>query len=93
MFSKEDKRIIAARLEEVLLALRHPEMPKERPRFKLHVDGAESWSWADIVPNWTFEDQTAAAKPHRSYVPAVRCKCGGRLVAPGVCESCGRDYE
>jgi hypothetical protein len=39
------------------LSLDHPEMPKEKPRFKLHVDGKESWSWADIDPNWLYENQ------------------------------------
>ncbi len=29
-------------------------MPKEKPKFKLHVDGKEGWSWADIEPNWVY---------------------------------------
>lgn len=56
MFSVDQKRQIAAAVEKVLLDLNHPEMPKEKPSFTLHVDGAESWSWADIAPNWTFDD-------------------------------------
>lgn len=51
MFSIEDKQYIARELEKILLGLNHPEMPKEKVNFKLHVDGAEDWSWADIVPN------------------------------------------
>lgn len=54
MFSIEEKKQIAAAIEKVLLDLKHPEMPTEKPRFKIHIDGKESWSWADIVPNWTF---------------------------------------
>lgn len=54
MFSLKEKQHIAAEIEKLLLSLNHPEMPKEKPQFHLHVDGAESWSWADILPNWTF---------------------------------------
>lgn len=56
MFSVEEKKKIAEVIEKTLLELNHPEMPKEKPRFKLHVDGKEGWSWADIEPNWVFED-------------------------------------
>ena len=52
----QEKQDIAKKIEEFLLALNHPEMPNEKPKFKLHVDGKESWSWADIRPNWFFED-------------------------------------
>ncbi len=45
------KQHIAKELEKILLSLNHPEMPKEKPNFKLHIDGAEDWSWADIIPN------------------------------------------
>lgn len=54
MFSMEQKKHIAGEVEKLLLSLDHPEMPKERPVFTLHVDGLESWSWAEIKPNWTF---------------------------------------
>lgn len=54
MFSTAQKQYIAGRIEEILLELGHPEMPLDRPAFKLHVDGKESWSWADIEPNWKF---------------------------------------
>jgi hypothetical protein len=63
MFSKSEKQHIAAEIEKILLNLNHPEMPKERPRFKLHVDGAESWSWADIQPNWMYEDKEPGVNP------------------------------
>ena len=29
----------------------------EKPDFKIHIDGKESWSWADIEPNWKYEDK------------------------------------
>ena len=56
MFSVEEKRKIAKAIEKLLLELNHPEMPKEKPKFKLHVDGKEGWSWADIEPNWVFDE-------------------------------------
>ena len=54
MFSVEEKQKIADVIEKTLLELNHPEMPKEKPEFTLHIDGKEKWSWADIRPNWTY---------------------------------------
>lgn len=54
MFSVAQKQIISAKIEEVLLSFKHPEMPVKKPSFQLHVKGKESWSWADIEPNWTY---------------------------------------
>lgn len=56
MFSKEQKIFIAAEVEKLLLELNHPEMPKEKVDFALHINGKEDWSWADITPNWTFSE-------------------------------------
>jgi len=63
MFSMKQKQFIAAELEKIILGLNHPEMPKERPSFKLHIDGKESWSWADIEPNWKFESKAPGINP------------------------------
>lgn len=63
MFSVEEKQKISAAIEKVLLDLNHPEMPKEKPIFKLHVSGKESWSWADIEPNWVFERRSPSTNP------------------------------
>lgn len=57
MFSLQQKKEIAQKVEEILLSYNHPEMPKEKPMFKLKVNGKEDWSWADITPNWTFNDK------------------------------------
>ena len=54
MFSMEQKQEIAEVVEKLLLSFNHPEMPVKKPMFKLHVDGAESWSYADVCPNWTY---------------------------------------
>ena len=57
MFNLSEKKRIAEAIERILLEINHPEMPDEKPSFKLHVDGKESWSWADIEPNWKYNDQ------------------------------------
>ena len=54
MFSIKQKQEIAEAVERVLLSFEHPEMPTERPEFTLNVNGKESWSWAEIRPNWTY---------------------------------------
>lgn len=51
MFSLSQKREIAEAVQKILRATNHPELPTGEIRFKLHVDGAESWSWADIQNN------------------------------------------
>jgi hypothetical protein len=56
MFSPKEKKQIAEAVEKVLLSMDHREMPKEKPNFTLHVWGAESWSWADIIPNWKHKE-------------------------------------
>lgn len=63
MFSMKEKAFIAQKVEEILLSLDHPEMPKSRVKFALRVDGAEAWSWADISPNWTFEKTPPTTTP------------------------------
>lgn len=63
MFSTKEKQYIAAEIEKLLVSLNHPEMPKVDPSFHLHVDGAEKWSWADIKPNWTFNEQPPNSNP------------------------------
>ena len=57
MFSVKEKQHIAKVIERALLELKHPEMPKERPDFVLNVKGKETWSWAQIEPNWKYEDK------------------------------------
>jgi hypothetical protein len=63
MFSMAEKKKIAEEVEKLILSFNHPEMPKERPEFKLHIDGKESWSWAIIEPNWHFEDKPPSINP------------------------------
>ena len=84
MFSKEEKIKIADSVEKILLEINHPEMPKENPSFKLHVDGKESWSFADIEPNWTYENKTPDVNPWNENArevlkdecdPCIYCDC------------------
>jgi hypothetical protein len=51
MFSMREKREIADKVQEILRATGHPELPQGEIQFALHVVGAESWSWADIRNN------------------------------------------
>jgi hypothetical protein len=51
MFSVQQKRDISDKVQAILRETRHPELPSGEIGFLLHVDGAESWSWADIRNN------------------------------------------
>lgn len=51
MFSIKQKREISEAVQKVLRDTSHPELPDSEISFHLHVDGAESWSWADIKNN------------------------------------------
>jgi hypothetical protein len=51
MFSVRQKREIADAVQKILRDTNHPELPEGEISFCLHVDGAESWSWADIKNN------------------------------------------
>lgn len=51
MFSVAQKRQIAEKVQQILRETNHPELPTGEIQFSLHVEGAESWSWADIVNN------------------------------------------
>lgn len=63
MFSKKEKQHIAAIIEKTLLDLKHPEMPKEKTSFKIHIEGKENWSWADIEPNWIYVNKEPGVNP------------------------------
>jgi hypothetical protein len=51
MFSVRQKREIADAVQKILRETGHPELPQGEIAFHLHVDGAESWSWAGIRNN------------------------------------------
>jgi hypothetical protein len=56
MFSVRQKREIADAVQKILRDTNHPELPAGEIRFLLHVEGAESWSWADIRNNGAVTD-------------------------------------
>lgn len=51
MFSGNEKRKIAQAVEDVIREIAHPEMDSAHIHFQLHIEGRESWSWADIREN------------------------------------------
>lgn len=51
MFSVRQKREISDSVQKILRATNHPELPTGEIRFKLYVNGAESWSFAHIWNN------------------------------------------
>jgi len=51
MFSVREKRDISEKVQKILRETNHPELPEREIQFCLHIDGAESWSWADIRNN------------------------------------------
>ena len=51
MFSVRQKREIAQKVQEILRATNHPELPKGEIEFSLQVKRAAVWSWANIQNN------------------------------------------
>ena len=51
MFSVQQKREIADKVQAILRATAHPELPAGEIQFHLHVEGAEAWSWAYVRNN------------------------------------------
>ncbi len=51
MFSVRQKQKISDAIQKILRNTDHPELPEGEIKFSIHVEGAESWSWADIKNN------------------------------------------
>lgn len=68
MFSVNPKREIAEAVQKILRDTNHPELPTGEIKFLLHVDGAETWSWADIHNNGT------VTHPARKVILNEKCK-------------------
>lgn len=51
MFSAQQKNKLAQVVEDTIKSFNHPEIDNDNIHFQLHVDGKESWSWADIREN------------------------------------------
>lgn len=63
MFSVKQKQLIAEQVQKILRKTNHPELPEGEIRFTLHVDGAESWSWAEIHNNGMYKDKAPSVNP------------------------------
>lgn len=59
MFSVSQKRELAQIIEDWLIALNHPEMPKAKPHFTLHIEGIGAENFANILPNWMVDEDRA----------------------------------
>lgn len=52
MFSLRQKREISDKIQKILKATNHPELPQNKEiEFLIHVKGEEPWSYADIRNN------------------------------------------
>ena len=56
MFSTQQKRQIAGKIQVILQETGHPELPEDEIRFHIHIKGKEGWSWADIHNNKAVEE-------------------------------------
>lgn len=55
MFSVRQKREIADSIQKILRQTNHPELPHGEIAFTIHINGKESWSWAQIKNNGSVE--------------------------------------
>ncbi len=81
MFSVQQKRDISDAVQKILRATEHPELPADDGEisFLLHVDGAESWSWADIRNNGAVGDP--GVNPHNELMAKIPTEEGRELIA------------
>ena len=68
MFSVRQKREIAEKVQQILRDTAQPELPTsdKEINFKLFVEGAESWSWANIRNNGAVSDP--GVNPHNEMM-------------------------
>ena len=71
MFSVSQKRDIADAIQKILRATNHPELPDgdAEIRFNIHIDGADSWSWADIQNNGAVGNP--GVNPHNELMASI----------------------
>ena len=73
MFSVRQKREIADAVQKILRATNHPELPSGEIQFRLMVNGAESWSWADIHNSGAIT--TPGFNPHNEAQDPLSHQC------------------
>lgn len=82
MFSIQQKRDISDAVQKILRATLHPELPiSGEISFLLHVDGAESWSFADIQNNGAVGDP--GMNPHNELMASIPEAEGRGLIEEG----------
>ena len=59
MFSVRQKREISEAVQQILRKTNHPELPEGEIKLSLHVEGADSYSWADIENNGNVKNPSA----------------------------------
>lgn len=74
MFSVQQKRSISVAVQKILQDTKHSELPDGEITFHLHVDGAESWSWADIKNNGAVK--TVSVNPWNERTGSGECLPG-----------------
>jgi len=89
MFSVRQKRELAEKVQAILRETNHPELPKGEIQFSLHVDGAESWSWADIRNNGAVSEPGANPWNEAQDKRLVRENGTGE----GICPKCSRRVQ
>lgn len=63
MFTTKEKRAISDAVQFALRSTNNPELPETEINFLLHVEGAEYWSWADILNNGAVVDNEIKNNP------------------------------
>jgi hypothetical protein len=55
MLSIREKNLVAAKVEQLLQSLNNPEIPADRPIFKLYIEG-QPFECTNIYPNWSIKE-------------------------------------
>lgn len=63
MFSVRQKQEIADKIQKIIRETDHPELPEGEISFSIHIEGAGSWSWADIQNNGFYADKEPSINP------------------------------
>jgi hypothetical protein len=70
MFSVQQKRDISDAIQKILRATNHPELPIEGEiNFAIHINGAELWSFADILNNDAVDNP--GVNPHNERMAEI----------------------
>lgn len=83
MFSVKQKREISDKIQNILRETNHPELPEGEIKFSIHVDGSESWSWADIKNNGQVENPSINPwNEQQAKLDDIQIKKGNVVIKP-----------